>query len=75
MYWIVSPCKDCTERYLACHDKCDKYKEYRQRYDAEQARIKKEKALKTIINNLNYGSSKRKEKLPEQLKHGRRPKK
>lgn len=21
----VMPCKDCKERYLGCHDKCEKY--------------------------------------------------
>lgn len=24
---IVYPCKDCEERYLGCHSKCEKYKE------------------------------------------------
>ena len=23
------PCKDCEDRYLACHDKCEKYKEWK----------------------------------------------
>jgi len=26
----IAPCKDCTERYLGCHDYCDKYKEWKQ---------------------------------------------
>ena len=21
----LAPCKDCTERYFACHDSCEKY--------------------------------------------------
>lgn len=25
----VSPCKDCTDRHLACHDNCDKYIEWK----------------------------------------------
>ena len=25
----VAPCKDCTDRYLACHDYCEKYKEWK----------------------------------------------
>lgn len=24
----ASPCKDCTCRHRACHDTCDKYKDY-----------------------------------------------
>ena len=35
-YGGVSPCKDCTERYRACSDKCPKYKAWK----AEIERIK-----------------------------------
>lgn len=30
-----SPCKDCDERYLGCHSKCSKYKEFRAAKDKE----------------------------------------
>ena len=33
----VSPCKDCTERYVACHDSCEKYGEWRHKLDLENA--------------------------------------
>ena len=23
------PCKDCTDRHTACHDSCDRYKEWK----------------------------------------------
>lgn len=26
---IMAPCKDCNEKYTACHDHCDKFKEYK----------------------------------------------
>ncbi len=26
-----SPCKDCEDRILHCHSKCEKYAEYRER--------------------------------------------
>lgn len=32
----VAPCKDCADRHLACHDSCEKYKEWRDRYHAQQ---------------------------------------
>ena len=32
----VSPCKDCKERYRACSDRCQKYKDWK----AELERIK-----------------------------------
>lgn len=25
---LLSPCKDCKERYFDCHMKCDKYKNF-----------------------------------------------
>ena len=27
----VSPCKGCTDRFTACHDKCEKYKAWKSR--------------------------------------------
>jgi hypothetical protein len=30
-------CKGCTERYLGCHDKCEKYKNYRKELDEKNA--------------------------------------
>jgi hypothetical protein len=26
---LIPPCKDCTERYTACHDHCEKFKKYK----------------------------------------------
>lgn len=34
------PCKDCTERFTACHDKCEKYKEWKLRLDEVNKRRK-----------------------------------
>ena len=28
MFKQLSPCMGCTERHLACHDSCPKYKEW-----------------------------------------------
>ena len=28
----IFPCKDCKDRYPACHDKCEKYKESLKEY-------------------------------------------
>ena len=30
------PCKDCTERYPACHDKCEKFMEWRKKVDTQR---------------------------------------
>lgn len=34
-----SPCKDCANRHTACHDSCEKYKEWRARYQAQQQHL------------------------------------
>ena len=40
-YFKMCPCKGCDDRYIGCHGKCDKYKEYRDKLDATKAvRIK-----------------------------------
>lgn len=35
------PCKDCEERHIACHTKCEKYKAF-----AEENRRRHDEALK-----------------------------
>lgn len=35
----ISPCKDCTERHTACHGSCEKYKEWHERYQAQQKHL------------------------------------
>lgn len=34
-----SPCKDCPDRHTACHDSCDKYKDWKVRYQAQQKHL------------------------------------
>ena len=36
----MSPCKDCTGRFPACHDKCEKYKAWKSRLDEVNKRRK-----------------------------------
>lgn len=33
-------CKDCTERYLGCHDHCERYRETKAEYERSKAQIK-----------------------------------
>jgi hypothetical protein len=37
----LPPCKDCPERHIACHDTCERYKEWKRQID-EQKKAKKE---------------------------------
>ena len=36
----ISPCKDCTDRFTACHDKCERYKVWKSRLDEVNKRRK-----------------------------------
>ena len=29
------PCKDCTDRHIGCHSKCEKYQAFRKQRDKE----------------------------------------
>lgn len=40
----TSPCKGCTDRHTACHDSCEAYKEWRDRYHAQQKHYEANKA-------------------------------
>ena len=35
------PCKGCTGRFIACHDKCEKYKEWKSNLEKVNAERKK----------------------------------
>ena len=43
---LKAPCKDCTERYLGCHDHCEKYKEF----DVVRKRLNEEKLVRQQTN-------------------------
>lgn len=42
-YWKISPCKDCTERHPACHDKCNDYISWKVEMLAEKEKAKQDK--------------------------------
>lgn len=46
---LKAPCKNCNDRYLACHDNCEKYKEF----NAERKRVQ-ELASKQKQTSYDY---------------------
>lgn len=48
---IDSPCKDCKERYLCCHSKCEKYIEYKEKKITQGRELRNNK-----INAYNVDS-------------------
>lgn len=63
----VAPCKDCADRHLACHDSCEKYKAWKERYHAQQKHFEENRyrmevpmspARAKAIRNYSYDMSK-----------------
>lgn len=73
--WIQSPCKDCPDRHLKCHATCERFLEYRKKYQEERKRIFEEDSIEKAIRGLNYTSASKHEKTAPPLKHGRLRKK
>ena len=36
---IITPCKDCPDRYSGCHSKCERYIGWRKEFDEQKAAI------------------------------------
>ena len=39
----ISPCKDCPDRHTACHGSCERYKEWLDKYHAQQKHLEENK--------------------------------
>lgn len=56
-------CYGCEERKAGCHSKCDRYKEWKEGHDAEQAEIRirrdKERRADNTIITLKENAKKR----------------
>ena len=47
-----APCKDCKDRHIGCHGKCEKYLEYKKELQKAKHR---EKIDKKIEDDIWYG--------------------
>ena len=54
----ISPCCGCTERFTACHDSCDRYKNWK----AEAERIKAVRKSYLQEQNMIFEEEKRRSK-------------
>jgi hypothetical protein len=51
----VAPCKDCTEKFTACHDRCERFKEYKAIREKEnEARRQYERKPFVQYNPFDY---------------------
>ena len=48
--YLNSPCKDCGDRYPACHSKCEKYLEFRTKLKEYQEEERRQIDLDHITN-------------------------
>ena len=63
---LNTPCKDCTERHIACHSECEKYKAYKENYEQIKKDIRKEA---DIQNRLDDYEKQRAKRIKERKKH------
>ena len=47
-----APCIGCSERSMACHTKCLRYKDFKRRHDAEVERIKRQSIPDAVIGEI-----------------------
>lgn len=55
----MAPCKDCQDREPGCHGKCEKYKEFREALDKENAKRKEEIYIDATIDRLLFNRLKK----------------
>ena len=41
-YDILAPCKDCPDRYVGCHSKCEKYLSFRKKLNEHNKKTREE---------------------------------
>lgn len=44
------PCKECNDRYIACHDFCEKYKTWRQEFEAIKEIVFKQRMNEKMLD-------------------------
>jgi hypothetical protein len=49
---MKAPCKNCMQRNLGCHSKCDKYQAFRTELDSINAKRKAERDFNDFIHSV-----------------------
>ena len=49
---MKAPCKDCAEREVGCHGKCDRYQAYRAEIDARKSGIYANADSKSYVSDI-----------------------
>lgn len=59
---MMCPCKDCKDRHQACHDHCEKYKEWKKELEANKEALKRIKEEQIDFRGMNAGVYPRRKK-------------
>ena len=46
------PCRDCTDRELGCHGKCERYMAYREELNAQTRERKADEKRNSMLNDF-----------------------
>ena len=55
MSYYKFDCKDCPDRYPACHDNCKRHKDTKMRRMAEQEELKKTNLIDVALRKIKFG--------------------
>lgn len=47
---VLSPCKNCTERFVGCHEICEEYQKFKEKSN----KVRDKRNMERIINNLKF---------------------
>lgn len=50
---IKYTCKDCTKRYLGCHDKCEEYQKIKKENVESKRKMVNDFAIEKAVKNVN----------------------
>lgn len=48
---LIAPCKDCSKKSIACHDRCEQFKKYKAMREKENQERKKYNKLPFVKYN------------------------
>ena len=55
MNYYKFTCKDCPERYPACHDNCEKHKNAKEQHINACAELRETDMIDRVLRNIKHG--------------------
>lgn len=51
---VAAPCKGCTDRFIGCHGKCDRYIDWRANKDVENHLEREERKARQFSESISW---------------------